>query len=170
MTTVQTLKEIGEQMGLKGTDLKDFIREQQTLEREEREKQRKHEREQQDKQRLWQAEQQDKEREQKDKKRDHQYTLKKMELEQLELKMKVGLPMRGGVDTDGKFDEDDKHEATKKAGKERNSSKGPKMPCFDKRVDNMDAFLHRFEVYVDSQGWKKGQWAVYLSALLKGEA
>ena len=40
MTTVQTLKEIGEQMGLKGTDLKDFIREQQTLEREEREKQR----------------------------------------------------------------------------------------------------------------------------------
>ena len=68
MTTVQTLKEIGEQMGLKGTDLKDFIREQQTLEREEREKQREHEREQREKQRLWQAEQQDKKREQKDKK------------------------------------------------------------------------------------------------------
>jgi len=31
--------------------------------------------------------------------------------------MKVTFPMRGGVDTDGKFDEDDKHEATKKAGK-----------------------------------------------------
>jgi len=46
---VQTLKEIGEQMGLKGTDLKDFIREQQTLERE-----------QQEKQRIWQAEQQSK--------------------------------------------------------------------------------------------------------------
>jgi len=38
MTTVQTLKEIGEQKGLKGTELKDFIREQQTLEREERKK------------------------------------------------------------------------------------------------------------------------------------
>jgi len=27
------------------------------------------------------------------------------------------------------------------------------MPCFDERVDDMDAFLHRFEVYADSQGW-----------------
>jgi len=148
------LKEIGEQMGLKGTDLKDFIREQQTLEREEREKQREHEREQQEKQRLWQAEQQDKEREQQDKERDHQYTLKKMELEQLELQMKVGFPMRGGVDTDGKFDEDDEHEATGKAGKGI-QARGPKMPCFDERVDDKDAFLHRFEVYADSQGWKK---------------
>jgi len=34
------LKETGEQIGLKGTELKDLIREQQTLEREEREKQR----------------------------------------------------------------------------------------------------------------------------------
>ena len=73
MTTVQTLKDLGEQMGLKGTELKDFIREQQTLEREEREKQRDHEKIQEqrerereiehEKQRIWQAEQQDKERE-----------------------------------------------------------------------------------------------------------
>jgi len=34
----------------------------------------------------------------------------------------------------------------------------------------MDSFQHRFEVYADSQGWNKGQWAVYLSALLKGKA
>jgi len=55
---VQTLTELGEQTGLKGTELKDFVREQQTLEREEREKQRKHEREreaEQEKQRIWQA-------------------------------------------------------------------------------------------------------------------
>ena len=44
------------------------------------------------------------------------------------------------------------------------------MSCFDDRVDDMDAFLHRFEVYADSKGWKKGKWAVYLSALLKGKA
>jgi len=48
--------------------------------------------------------------------------------------------------------------------------KGPKVPCFDERSDGMDSFLHRFEVYADSQGWSKGQWAVYLSALLKGNA
>ena len=44
------------------------------------------------------------------------------------------------------------------------------MPCFDERNDDMDAFLHRFEVYADSQKWQKEQWAVYLSALLKGKA
>jgi len=46
---------------------------------------------------------------------------------------------------------------------------GPKMLCVDERNDDMDAFLHGFEVYADCWGWKKGQWAVYLSALLKGE-
>jgi len=49
MTTVQILKELGEQMGLKGTDLKYFIKEQQEIEREERNKQR----EEQEKQRLY---------------------------------------------------------------------------------------------------------------------
>jgi len=49
-------------------------------------------------------------------------------------------------------------------------AKGPKTPCFDERSDDMDSFLHRFEVYADSQRWSKGQWAVYLSALLKGKA
>jgi len=39
-TSVQTLKDLGEQMGLNGTDLKDFIKEQQELERDERNKQR----------------------------------------------------------------------------------------------------------------------------------
>ena len=44
------------------------------------------------------------------------------------------------------------------------------MPCFNERNDDMDSFLHRFESYADSQGSKKGQWPVYLSALLKGRA
>jgi len=44
------------------------------------------------------------------------------------------------------------------------------MPCFDEKSDDMNSFLHRFEVHADSQGWSKGQWAVYLSALLKGKA
>jgi len=44
------------------------------------------------------------------------------------------------------------------------------MPCFVERSDDMDSFLHRFEVYADSQRWSKGKWAVYLSALLKGKA
>jgi len=53
---------------------------------------------------------------------------------------------------------------------QRIGAKGPKMPCFDERSDDMDSFLHRFEVYADSQRWSKEQWAVYLSALLKRKA
>ena len=49
MATVQTLKGLGEQMGLKGTELRDFIQEQQDVEREERNQQREHDRIQQDK-------------------------------------------------------------------------------------------------------------------------
>jgi len=48
--------------------------------------------------------------------------------------------------------------------------KGPKMPCFEESKDNMDAFLHRFEIYAETQCWRRDQWAVYLSALLKGKA
>ena len=48
--------------------------------------------------------------------------------------------------------------------------KGPKMPCFEQSKDNMDAFLHRFEIYAETQCWRRDQWAVYLSALLKGKA
>jgi len=38
--TVQVLKELGEQTGLKGTELKNFIKEHEDLEREERNRQR----------------------------------------------------------------------------------------------------------------------------------
>ena len=40
MTTIQVLKGLGDQLGLEGTDLRDFIKEQQYLEREERTKER----------------------------------------------------------------------------------------------------------------------------------
>jgi len=39
-TTLQQLKELGESLGLQGSDLVDFIKEQQNAEREERERKR----------------------------------------------------------------------------------------------------------------------------------
>jgi len=46
---------------------------------------------------------------------------------------------------------------------------GLKVPCFEKSKD-MDAYLHRFEIYAETQCWRRDQWAVYLSALLKDKA
>jgi len=45
-TSVQVLKELGEQMGFKGIELREFIKKQQEMEREERTKQREYEKEQ----------------------------------------------------------------------------------------------------------------------------
>ena len=59
MTTIQALKDLGEQLGLEGTDLRDFVKEQQYLEREERTK----EREEREKQHDFEKEKQDREME-----------------------------------------------------------------------------------------------------------
>jgi len=47
---------------------------------------------------------------------------------------------------------------------------GPKLPPFDDEKDNMDSYLHRFERYAETQKWSRDDWALHLSALLKGKA
>jgi len=51
MTSLTALREVGEAMGLSGESLKEFITFQQTLEREERQRQREHEQEEKQRQR-----------------------------------------------------------------------------------------------------------------------
>jgi len=40
---------------------------------------------------------------------------------------------------------------------------------FDEK-DDLDSYLHRFERYAALQGWSKINWAIYVSALLRGKA
>ena len=46
----------------------------------------------------------------------------------------------------------------------------PKLPSFDEKMDDLDAYLYRFEGYATMQGWPRERWASNLSALLKGNA
>ena len=46
----------------------------------------------------------------------------------------------------------------------------PKLPPFDEKIDDLDAYLYRFEGYASMQGWPKERWASNLSALLNGNA
>src|SRR5260221_5750377 len=48
--------------------------------------------------------------------------------------------------------------------------KGPKVPVFDEVKDNLDSFLHRFEIFAVSQNWSRDLWANFLAALLKGKS
>jgi len=89
-----------------------------------------------------------------------------------ELKMKATEIKKASSEIGEDEEGEDNKEGSVASGhtRQRIGAKGPKMPRFDERSDDTDSFLHRFEVHADSQGWSKGQCAVYLSALLKGKA
>jgi len=52
----------------------------------------------------------------------------------------------------------------------RSSGKAPKMPYFDEKRDFMYSYLGRFERVAACQRWNRIDWALYISALLKGRA
>jgi len=126
-------------------------------------------REEQDKQREDQHNQREREREKEHERERMKFERDKMEFE---LKMKATEVKKASSDIGQDEEGEDNKEGSVASGhtRQRVGVKGPKMPCFDERSDDIDSFLHRIEVYADCQGWSKGQWAVYLSALLKGKA
>ena len=128
----------------------------------------------QDKQRESEEELREYQRENDEKDREFEVEWMKFERDKMdfELQMKATeVKMAISVKREDEEGEDNKEgSVASNHTRQRIGAKGPKMPCFDDRKDDMDSFLHRFEVYADSQRWSKEQWAVYLSALLKGKA
>jgi len=175
MASIQTLKDFGEQMGLKGTELRDFIKEQQDLDskernrsREEQDKQREHDKIQQDKLDKFRLAQMEREKEKEQREREEQDKQREFEIERMkserdkmyfELQMKATEVKKACIVKSEDEEREDNKEGSVASGhtRQRIGAKGPKMPCFDERSDDMDSFLHRFEVYPDSQTWSKGQ-------------
>jgi len=173
MTSLTALREVGEAMGLSGESLKEFITFQQNLEREDRqrqreykqeEKQRQREHEQEEKQQQREREQRQREYEQEEKQKqsEHEIALAQLQLEIHEKKLAAGNKHNLSPDDGDAETVEDGHDTTFKG------VRGPKTPPFDDTKDNMDAFIHRFEIYASSQKWPEDKWAVYLSALLRG--
>ena len=177
---------LARELGYEGQELRDYLKRQQDLEREERLAQREYEKEKRE------AEQKDKEREQKDKEReqkekDREQKDKDRELEKLRIeaeKLKIEAARKD------KEMQMEKEIALKKieaevelkkikaettshpwGPKEKSSNpRSPKLPYFDEHTDKMDSYLTRFESYALSNKWDPSMWASYLSALLKGRA
>ena len=163
---------LARELGYEGQELRDYLKRQQDLEREERLAQREYEREKRE------AEQKDNEGEQKDKDRE----LEKLRIEAEKLKIEAARK--------DKEMEMEKEIALKKieaevelkkieaettshpwGPKEKSSNpRSPKLPYFDEHTDKMDSYLTRFESYALSNKWDPSMWASYLSALLKGRA
>lgn len=160
MSGLKLLMEAGEEMGLSGNDLLHFVKEQQDQERNERQIQRGYEKERT-------------EREDRLKKEEEQFKVNErmFELEKLKLELELTEKCKKKrQDESGDDDNDSDGGQSTASSSVRRRARGPKMPPFDETHDNMDSFLHRFEMYASAQGWRKEQWAVFLSALLKGKS
>jgi len=79
-------------------------------------------------------------------------------------------PDKGEV-SDGANDSDATSRCSRTSSSRRHHRKaGPKLPHFHESKDNIDSYLRRFERYAVLQDWPADEWALYLSALLKGRA
>ena len=152
MTSLQKLKEFGEGIGLKGEVLATFIKEQQAEERAVRAL----EREQSDRDKALDVEKMKIELEQ-------QKLVQEAKNKQMEMELrKLRIDKAGEGDTEDYLGHSVAHY--------HGATKMPKMPYFDENTDSMDSYLNRFEKVADAQGWRKENYAICLSALLRGKA
>ena len=170
---------LARELGYEGQELRDYLKRQQDLEREERLAQREYEKEKRE------AEQKDKEREQKDKEReqkdkDREQKEKDRELEKLkieaarkdkEMEMEKEIALKK-IEAEVELKKIEAETTSHPWGPKEKSSnpRSPKLPYFDEHTDKMDSYLTRFESYALSNKWDPSMWASYLSALLKGRA
>ena len=153
------------ELGYEGQELRDYLKRQQDLEREERLAQREYEREKME------ADLKEKDREQKDKDRE----LEKMKIEaarkdkEMEMEKEVELKeIEAKVELKKNEAETTSHSWGPK--EKSSNSRSPKLPYFDEHTDKMVSYLTRSESYAISNKWDPSMWASYLSALLKGRA
>ena len=151
---------MGEKTGLIGSELREFVREQQAIAREEREKTRRHELE------MLMDKKERTERERKEKEKDRQFELERLKWVEntkgmeLQAKSEESMNRSHVVGDDG-----DEHEV---GGPDfmfvphrEQRIRGPKIAPFDKK-DDMVSYIHRFKRYAELQSWRKEDWAVYL--------
>ena len=163
---------LARELGYEGQELRDYLKRQQDLEREERLAQREYEKEKKE------AEQKEKDREQKDK--DRELEKLRIEVEKLkieaarkdkEMEMEKEIVLKK-IEAEVELKKIEAETTSHPWGPKEKSSnpRSPKLPYFDEHTDKMDSYLTRFESYALSNKWDPSMWASYLSALLKGRA
>ena len=139
------LIELAKAGGLEGSDLAAFLRDERQRQHEER----RFALEEAAKQR--EHDEAAKQRDEAAKQRDHEMAIAQMQQKQVITGENAG-------------------DTSINSGNGGHGGRAPKLPFFDDKQDDMDAYLHRFEKYATAQGWPKDSWVTSLSALLKGVA
>jgi len=193
MSNIERLTALGEKYGLSGKSLMDWVTEQQKQERAEREAARAIEKEKEEyeqrridaEHRKFEAEQRKLEAEQRKVEvalELERMAIRKAEIQKDEQNVVVrgkesesnSRPNRGQTDRERETDNDCQTGEENDSDNDNHgtfvSKKGPRLPAFDDDKDDLDSYLFRFERYAMLQGWRRKDWAIYLSALLKGKA
>ena len=143
MADVEKLIKAGGTLGFSGQDLQDWVTRQ--LEDHEKHRQDDLEKLKMEKEKIWEKQ---------------QLVEKELELERLRLESQAASPTPTPNSTPSGF----------RSVSTRPLTKSPRLPCFDEKIDQVDSYLLRFERYASVNGWDRSDWAIHLSALLKGKA
>ena len=160
---LKELVELAKEAGLEGTELSNFLCDQRTRQSEREKEEREREKE------VCEREEKEGERQREREKEEHEHHRERAKAESDALQREAD--RRHEIELARLRVEDNLLNRTGQA--ERNiGSMGsvPKLPSFDEKMDDLDAYLYRFEGYATMQGWPKERWASNLSALLKGNA
>jgi len=148
----EKLHQIGKDLGLTGVELAQFIKEGIQYEREKEAAAREERKEE----RAWKQKEMDDE----EKRRNFETAkieaeLKREELKIRQLELKREFPV---------VDEVTHHNTA------NTKVKYPKLPVFNDKCDNIDAYLQRFERFARNADWPEEVWAISLASLLQGKA
>ena len=142
---LKELVELAKEAGLEGTELSNLLRDERTRQRE---------REKEERERQREREKEEREREKAEADPFQREADRRHEIELARLRVEDSVLNRSG-------------QAERNIG---SMGTVPKLPSFDENIDDLDAYLYRFEGYATMQGWPKERWASNLSALRKGNA
>ena len=178
---MEKLLQMGKEFGLEGAKLLEFVEKQQKLEQERRreEEEREEKRRQLEEEREEKRRQLEEEKEERRRRQDEERDARRQEREIRNLQQEADLMRQKEAAEVAKRE----HELelariaamngdgrTTQRGDREDRAKAPKLPSFVDGKDDLDAYLQRFERFVETAKWKKDGWASKLSALLSGRA
>ncbi|XP_053393296.1 calponin homology domain-containing protein DDB_G0272472-like isoform X1 [Mercenaria mercenaria] len=192
MTSVVELTKVGKELGYEGEELRNFVKEEQARERDER-----HSRLEAEKDRLELEARLQKEKIEYERQSSLEAEKERLEAERVRLELEARL-QKEKIEYERKLEQDklemekdklmlarkletEKEEAESrkletehkfKTDLEKMSKKKVKvkMTPFDEKIDSMDAYLNVYETYAVAQDWDKEIWSLNLPFLLKGTA
>ena len=174
---IDRLTNAGERLGLKGEELKSFIKEQQDLARDERAARREAEKERnareakaEERRAQREAEEKRAQREAEEKQAEREEKRREAELEERKSQRESEERIRLKQIELEHAKELTRIEEAKAAAENSRGEKITKLPYFQDTKDELDAYIERFERYATTHKWAKTTWATNLSSLLSGKA